>query len=58
MQKIPIALDMAKDFKGKEDADLFKKIQNDPYMLSAVIECYETFTTIIYGLLEDEADRM
>lgn len=49
---------MAKDFKGKEDADLFKKIKNDDYMYSAVIECYETLRDIIYGLLEDEADRM
>ncbi|XP_031256543.1 callose synthase 7 isoform X1 [Pistacia vera] len=56
--KIPIALDMAKDFKGKEDADLFKKIKNDDYMYSAVIECYETLRDIIYGLLEDEADRL
>ncbi|XP_030515431.1 callose synthase 7 [Rhodamnia argentea] len=56
--KIPIALDMAKDFKGKEDADLFKKIKIDPYMYSAVIECYETLRDIIYGLLEDDADRM
>ncbi|KAH7511386.1 hypothetical protein JRO89_XSUnG0206500 [Xanthoceras sorbifolium] len=56
--KIPIALDMAKDFKGKDDAELFKKINNDDYMHSAVIECYETLRDIIYGLLEDEADKM
>ncbi|KAJ4729026.1 Callose synthase [Melia azedarach] len=56
--KIPIALDMAKDFKAKEDADLFKKIKNDDYMRSAVMECYETLRDIIYGLLEDEADRV
>ncbi|KAJ4841509.1 Callose synthase 7 [Turnera subulata] len=54
--KIPIALDMAKDFRGKEDADLFKKM--DDYMQSAVTECYETLRDIIYGLLEDNADRM
>ncbi|XP_044504191.1 callose synthase 7-like [Mangifera indica] len=56
--KIPIALDMAKDFKGREDADLFKKIKSDGYMLSAVIECYETLKDIMYGLLEDETDRL
>ncbi|XP_039158569.1 LOW QUALITY PROTEIN: callose synthase 7 [Eucalyptus grandis] len=56
--KIPIALDMAKDFKGKEDDDLFKSIKNDPYMHSAVIECYETLRDIIYNLLENEADRV
>ncbi|KAF2290622.1 hypothetical protein GH714_014737 [Hevea brasiliensis] len=53
--KIPIALDMAKDFRGKEDTDLFKKM--DDYMLSAVIETYEMLRDIVYGLLEDDADR-
>lgn len=56
--KVPIALDMAKDFTGKSDEDLFKKIRNDDYMYSAVIECYETVRDIILGLLEDEADKM
>ncbi|KAI3921858.1 hypothetical protein MKX01_005547 [Papaver californicum] len=56
--KIPIALDMAKDFKGRNDMDLFRKIKNDEYMHSAVIECYETFRDILYGLLEDEEDEM
>ncbi|KAM4094928.1 hypothetical protein ACB094_06G232000 [Castanea mollissima] len=55
--KIPIALDMAKDFKGKDDDDLFKKITSDDYMHSAVIECYETLRDIIYALLEDESDK-
>lgn len=49
---------MAKDFKGKEDEELFKKIKGDYYMGSAVTECYESLRDIIYGLLEDEADRM
>ncbi|KAG5250650.1 GLUCAN SYNTHASE family protein [Salix suchowensis] len=53
--KIPIALDMAKDFKGKEDAELYKKM--DDYMRSAVTECYETLKEIIDGLLEDDADK-
>ncbi|KAI3698332.1 hypothetical protein L2E82_41802 [Cichorium intybus] len=56
--KIPIALDMAKDFKGKEDADLFRKITSDDYMRSAVIECYQTLKEILYGLLDDERDSM
>ncbi|KAK9150881.1 hypothetical protein Syun_009190 [Stephania yunnanensis] len=60
--KIPIALDMAKDIgksgsKGKNDTYLFRKIKNDPYMSSAVVECYETLRDIIYGLL-NEGDRM
>jgi callose synthase len=49
---------MAKDFKGKDDVELFKKIKSDDYMRSAVIECYETLRDIIYALLEDESDRM
>ncbi|XP_062105737.1 callose synthase 7-like [Humulus lupulus] len=56
--KIPIALDMAKDFKGKDDDDLFKKIKSDDYMYSAVIECYESLRDVIHGLLEDKADKM
>ncbi|XP_061972403.1 callose synthase 7-like isoform X3 [Populus nigra] len=54
--KIPIALDMAKDFKGKEDAELYRKM--DEYMQSAVTECYEALGYIIFGLLEDDADKM
>ncbi|XP_051151939.1 callose synthase 7 isoform X2 [Andrographis paniculata] len=54
--KIPIALDMAKDFK-EDDAELFKKIKNDDFMYSAVIECYETLRDVLIGLLLDEADR-
>ncbi|PPS13363.1 hypothetical protein GOBAR_AA07211 [Gossypium barbadense] len=56
--KIPIALDMAKDFKKKDDAGLFKKIETDDYMHSAVIECYETLRDILYNLLDDDADRL
>ncbi|XXG90537.1 hypothetical protein AAC387_Pa12g2278 [Persea americana] len=56
--KIPIALDMAKDFRGKEDAGLFRKIKSDAYMHSAVIECYETLKEILLGLLIDTGDKM
>lgn len=55
--QIPIAVDMAKDFKGKEDAELFRKIKSDDYMHYAVIESYEALKKIISALLEDEADR-
>ncbi|KAG7012054.1 Callose synthase 7 [Cucurbita argyrosperma subsp. argyrosperma] len=55
--KIPIALDMAKDFKGKEDDDLFRKITSDDYMYSAVRECYETLADIVTELLKDEEDK-
>ncbi|KAL6006418.1 Callose synthase 7 [Asimina triloba] len=55
--KIPIALDMAKDFKGRNDEELFKKIRNDHYMHSAVIECYETLREILFILWEQEQDK-
>ncbi|CAA0816289.1 Callose synthase 7 [Striga hermonthica] len=55
--KIPIALDMAKDFKEKEDADLFKKIKNDDFMYFAIIECYETLRDVLLGLLLDDGDK-
>lgn len=48
---------MAKDFKGKEDADLFKKINNDDYMYTAIIECYQTLKDVLYRLLDDEGDK-
>lgn len=48
---------MAKDYKKKDDAELFKKIAAVDHMDSAVIECYETLRDVIYNLLEDEADR-
>ncbi|XP_027339849.1 callose synthase 7 [Abrus precatorius] len=56
--KIPIAVDMAKDYKKEYDADLFKKIKSDGYMYSAVVECYETLKEIILNLLLDDKDRM
>ncbi|KAJ8424949.1 hypothetical protein Cgig2_018756 [Carnegiea gigantea] len=55
--KIPIAVDMAKDFKKKDDVELFNKIKEDDYMYSAVIECYETLREILFEVLEDEDDR-
>ncbi|GMH10939.1 hypothetical protein Nepgr_012780 [Nepenthes gracilis] len=56
--KIPIAVDMAKDFTRKEDSELFKKIRNDEYMHSAVIECYETLRKILPELIDDKDDKL
>ncbi|KAG4924054.1 hypothetical protein JHK87_049594 [Glycine soja] len=55
--KIPIAVDMAKDYKKETDDDLVRKIKSDGYMYSAVVECYETLKDIIMSLLLDEDDR-
>lgn len=55
--KIPIALDMAKDFKKKGDKELINKIRHDKYMISAVIECYETLRDILNELLTDQNEK-
>ncbi|XP_029129775.1 callose synthase 7 isoform X3 [Cajanus cajan] len=55
--KIPIAVDMAKDHKETDD-DLCRKIRSDAYMTSAVVECYETVKDIILILLLDEEERL
>ncbi|XP_062105738.1 callose synthase 7-like [Humulus lupulus] len=56
--KVSIALDIATDFKGTDDDELFKKIKSDGNMYSTVIECYESLRDVIHGLLEDKADKM
>lgn len=48
---------MAKDFKEKEDADLFRKIKNNEFMYTAVIECYETLKQVLTALLLDREDK-
>ncbi|XP_022759116.1 callose synthase 7-like isoform X2 [Durio zibethinus] len=55
--KIPAALNVAKEFKGKDDAELKKIIGSDKYINSAILDCYYTLRHLIYCLLEDEDDR-
>lgn len=45
--QIPIAVDMAKDFKGKDDEELFKKMKNIEYMCTSIVECYEALRDVI-----------
>nr|CDM83143.1 unnamed protein product [Triticum aestivum] len=54
--KIPIALDMAKSVK-KRDEELRKRINQDPYTFYAVIECYETLLNILYSLMAETSDK-
>ncbi|XP_019437222.1 PREDICTED: callose synthase 5-like [Lupinus angustifolius] len=54
--KIPIALDMAAQFRGK-DSDLWKRIYADEYMKCAVIECYESFKHVLNYLVVGEAEK-
>lgn len=48
---------MAKDFKKKGDKELINKIRHDKYMISAVIECYETLRDILNELLTDQNEK-
>ncbi|KAF8011957.1 hypothetical protein BT93_I0167 [Corymbia citriodora subsp. variegata] len=54
--KIPIALDMAAQFRSK-DSDLWKRICADEYMKCAVIECYESFKLILNVLVNGETEK-
>ncbi|KAJ4825933.1 Callose synthase 5 [Turnera subulata] len=54
--KIPIALDMAAQFRSK-DADLWKRICADDYMKCAVIECYESFKHVLHILVIGENEK-
>ncbi|GMJ00719.1 glucan synthase-like 7, callose synthase 7, Arabidopsis thaliana glucan synthase-like 7 [Hibiscus trionum] len=55
--KIPAALNMAKEFKGKDDAELRKNIGRDKYTCAAIQDFYYTLKHIVCFLLEDEDDR-
>ncbi|RZB53436.1 Callose synthase 5, partial [Glycine soja] len=54
--KIPIALDMAAQFRGK-DSDLWRCICADEYMKCVVIECYESFKNVMNALVVGEAKK-
>ncbi|XP_022750939.1 callose synthase 5 [Durio zibethinus] len=54
--KIPIALDMAAQFRSK-DSDLWKRICADEYMKCAVIECYESFKIVLNTLVVGENEK-
>ncbi|XP_004289423.1 PREDICTED: callose synthase 5-like [Fragaria vesca subsp. vesca] len=54
--KIPVALDMAAQFKNK-DADLWKRICGDEYMKCAVIECYESFKHVVKALVVGDNEK-
>ncbi|XP_020584055.1 callose synthase 3 [Phalaenopsis equestris] len=54
--KIPIALDMAKDSRGK-DRDLRKRLVTDHYMACAVKECYLSFKNIINSLVNGDREK-
>ncbi|KAH7520841.1 hypothetical protein FEM48_Zijuj08G0188700 [Ziziphus jujuba var. spinosa] len=54
--KIPIALDMAAQFKSK-DSDLWKRICADDYMKCAVLECYESFKLVLKILVVGETEK-
>lgn len=54
--KIPIALDMAAQFRSRE-SDLWKRICADEYMKSAVLEVYESFKLVLNVLVVGENEK-
>ncbi|KAH1047451.1 hypothetical protein J1N35_038235 [Gossypium stocksii] len=54
--KIPIALDMAAQFRSK-DSELWKRICADEYMKCAVTECYESFKLVLNTLVVGENEK-
>ncbi|KAK9749775.1 hypothetical protein RND81_02G149100 [Saponaria officinalis] len=54
--KIPIALDMAVQFRPK-DSDLWKRISADEYMKCAVIECYESFKQVLNIIVAGDTEK-
>ncbi|KAK1432531.1 hypothetical protein QVD17_09428 [Tagetes erecta] len=54
--KVPIALDMAVQFRSK-DTDLWKRICADEYMKCAVIECYESFKLVLNTLVVGNTEK-
>ncbi|KAL9241707.1 hypothetical protein vseg_015785 [Gypsophila vaccaria] len=54
--KIPIALDMAVQFRPK-DTDLWKRISADEYMKCAVIECYESFKQVLNIIVAGDTEK-
>ncbi|KAK7858339.1 callose synthase 5 [Quercus suber] len=54
--KIPIALDMAAQFRSR-DSDLWKRISADEYMKCAVIECYESLKHVLNALVVGETEK-
>nr|POF25394.1 callose synthase 1 [Quercus suber] len=54
--KIPVALHMAKDSKGKA-SELKKRLKRDDYMTSAVCECYASFKKIINSLVLGKREK-
>lgn len=47
---------MAKDSNGK-DRELKKRIEADPYMSSAVCECYASFRNVIKVLVSGHREK-
>ncbi|PPD67609.1 hypothetical protein GOBAR_DD35518 [Gossypium barbadense] len=55
--KIPAAINIAKEFKRKDHAELEKVIGSDKYTCAAILDCYYTLKSLIFLLLKDEDDK-
>ncbi|KAJ7552358.1 hypothetical protein O6H91_06G052300 [Diphasiastrum complanatum] len=55
--KIPLAIQMASEFRGQDDAELWRKIKADNYMEIAVKEGYESFKHVLRKIITSESDH-
>ncbi|KAJ7537052.1 hypothetical protein O6H91_12G095000 [Diphasiastrum complanatum] len=59
--KAPMAVQMAAEFNARDsekiDAELWRKIQPDEYMRSAVEECYESMKKVLDRIIQGEAEK-
>ncbi|KAH6557053.1 hypothetical protein KP509_1Z138200 [Ceratopteris richardii] len=55
--KLPIALNMAVEFEGSKDQELWKRISADEYRKIAVEECYELFLIILDYVITGKIER-
>eukprot|EP00249_Psilotum_nudum_P020969 c27917_g2_i1 orf=518-4456(+) len=54
--KIPIALDMAKGFRG-QDEELLRRINADEYMKCAVEECYQSLKHVLNVIVVGQTEK-
>lgn len=57
--KIASVLDMVKDLSDRvNDEEIIKRIDHDPYMKCAIVECYDLFTVILRAISKGDCERM
>ncbi|KAJ7565707.1 hypothetical protein O6H91_02G072000 [Diphasiastrum complanatum] len=55
--KIPVAIQMAAEFRGRDTSDLWRRIRADDYRRCAVEECYESFKHVLNTLIKADFEK-